>query len=93
MRLNVPRNPRVLCRCYCLSGEVGPHLIAGGLPVGDPLVTGQSAGDEAVHGIEELLAVGAEAGDGLVSGEVAHGGLRAVIVDGVEELVVALEGV
>ena len=32
-----------------------------------------------------------QSGDGVVSGEAAHGRLGAVVVDGVEQLVVALE--
>ena len=40
-------------------------------------------------GSKNTLADGAETGDGLVGGEGAQGGLGAVVVDGVEHLVVA----
>lgn len=73
------------------SAEVGAHLVAGGLDAVDPLVAGHGAGDEAVHGIEEHLADGAETGDGLVGGEGAQGSLGAGVVDAVEDLVVAAE--
>ena len=73
------------------SAEVGAHLVAGGLDAVDPLVAGHGAGDEAVHGIEEHLTDGAEAGDGLVGGEGAQGSLGAGVVDAVEDLVVAAE--
>ena len=69
------------------SAEVGAHLVAGGLDAVDPLVAGHGAGDEAVHGIEEHLTDGAEAGDGLVGGEGAQGSLGAGVVDAVEDLV------
>src|SRR5699024_8585154 len=91
-RLNRPRWAGLGLGKDGLLHQVGPHLIAGRLDAVDPLLLGEAARDQGVDGIKEDGA-DLDAGDGGEGGEVAHGSLGAVVVDGVEQLVVALQAI